>query len=157
MKPKVYIDSTILSFFHDRRREMNVWIDATKKWWNTEMINYDCWLSEAVLLELQKEEYPRKKQVIASALKFPVLEAIPEIELTAEYYIQHFLMPKGLIGDAIHLAFASCYNFDFLLTWNCNHLANANKRKHIRVLNARLGLSVPEIVTPLELVKENDI
>jgi hypothetical protein len=41
-------------------------------------------------------------------------------------------------------------------TWNCNHLANANKRKHIRVINGRLGLSTPEIITPLELFKEEE-
>jgi len=37
-------------------------------------------------------------------------------------------------------------------TW----LANANKRKHIRVINGRLGLSTPEIVTPLELFNEEN-
>lgn len=57
-------------------------------------------------------------------------------------------------GDAIHLAYASFYKIDFLLTWNCNHLANANKRQHIRRINTGLNLSVPEIVTPLELFKK---
>ncbi len=46
------------------------------------------------------------------------------------------------------------YKMDFLMTWNCNHLANANKRPHIRVINTRLGLYTPEIVTPLELFTE---
>ena len=50
----------------------------------------------------------------------------------------------------------SYYRMDFLLTWNCTHLANANKREHIRIINHRLGLSVPEIVTPLELISEGD-
>ncbi len=56
--------------------------------------------------------------------------------------------------DAVHLSYASYYDIQYLHTWNCNHLANANKRKHIRVINGRLGLSTPEIVTPLELFKE---
>nr|VFJ62906.1 MAG: hypothetical protein BECKDK2373B_GA0170837_111715 [Candidatus Kentron sp. DK]VFJ65924.1 MAG: hypothetical protein BECKDK2373C_GA0170839_11384 [Candidatus Kentron sp. DK] len=43
---------------------------------------------------------------------------------------------------------------EYLLTWNCNHLANANKRGHIRVINGRLGLTTPEIITPLQLFKE---
>ncbi len=59
-----------------------------------------------------------------------------------------------LKGDALHLAYASFYKIDFLLTWNCNHLANANKRTHIRVINTRLNLVVPEIITPLELFSE---
>jgi len=44
------------------------------------------------------------------------------------------------------------YKIDFLMTWNCKHLANANKKQQIRIINNRLGLFVPEIVTPLELI-----
>ena len=57
-------------------------------------------------------------------------------------------------GDAMHLSIASYYKIDYLLTWNCNHLANANKKQHIRILNTKLNLSVPEIITPLELFIE---
>ena len=67
---------------------------------------------------------------------------------------QNYLMPAEYGGDALHLAYASYYKVDFLMTWNCDHLANANKRQHIRVINGRLGLHVPEIVTPMELVTE---
>jgi hypothetical protein len=63
-------------------------------------------------------------------------------------------MPDDLRGDAIHLAYASVYKIDFLMTWNCKHLANANKRLHIRKINTKLGLFIPDIITPLELFKE---
>ena len=60
-------------------------------------------------------------------------------------------MPRHDIRDAFHLAFASHYKLDFLLTWNCKHLANARKQLHIRAVNGGLGLSTP-FITPLELV-----
>ena len=63
-------------------------------------------------------------------------------------------MPKDTVGDAMHLAIASFYKMDFLLTWNCNHLANANKKKHIRRINERLRISTPEIITPLEIMED---
>ncbi len=63
-------------------------------------------------------------------------------------------MPQDQKGDAIHLAYAPFYKIDFLLTWNCNHLANANKKRHIKIINARLDLFTPEIITPLELFTE---
>jgi hypothetical protein len=47
MKEKVYIDSTVLSFYHDQRMELNSWIDATKAWWTFEKVKYDCWISDA--------------------------------------------------------------------------------------------------------------
>lgn len=76
------------------------------------------------------------------------------VEQIADFYIANYVMPKSLIGDAIHLAYASFYDIQYLLTWNCNHLANANKRKHIQVINGQLGLSTPQIITPLELFNE---
>lgn len=79
---------------------------------------------------------------------------MPEIIEIAKIYLENYIMPQELKGDAIHLSYASFYKMDFLLTWNCVHLANANKRQHIRIINNRLNLMVPEIITPLELITE---
>ena len=59
-------------------------------------------------------------------------------------------------GDALHLAIASYHKCNFLVTWNCAHLANANKFGHIRRVNTMLGLFVSALVTPLELLGERD-
>lgn len=69
-----------------------------------------------------------------------------------EAYISHKVMPIDPAGDALHLAIASYYNCDFMLTWNCKHLANANKFAHIRRVNGILGLHVPTLATPLEFI-----
>ncbi len=82
------------------------------------------------------------------------LEINDEIEEVVEEYISNYLMPQDVVGDALHLAIASFHKVDYLLTWNCNHLANANKKKHIRRINGRLRLSTPEIITPLEVLEE---
>ncbi len=71
----------------------------------------------------------------------------------AEYYMEHRLMPSEAEGDAVHLALASLLRIDFLLTWNCRHLANANKIQHLRVLNGRLDLHVPIVTTPINLME----
>ena len=65
-------------------------------------------------------------------------------------------MPQDVLGDALHLAVASYHKCDFLVTWNSRHLANANKFGHIRRVNTLLGLYVPLLVTPLELVGESE-
>ena len=65
-------------------------------------------------------------------------------------------MPADPAGDALHLAIASYHKYDFLVTWNCRHLANANKFGHLRRINTLLGLFVPALVTPLELLGESD-
>ena len=154
MKEKVYIDTTIPSYYFDERESLKPFCKTTKLWWNNESNNYDVCISDAVLQELSEGSYPKKEEIINFMLKIPLLESVIELEQIASFYIENYVMPKSYIGDAIHLAYASYYNIEYLLTWNCNHLANANKRKHMRVINGRLGLSTPEIITPLELFRE---
>jgi predicted nucleic acid-binding protein len=86
----------------------------------------------------------------------PLLSVEPAIADIVQAYIQHKVMPNNPVGDALHLALASYHKCDFLLTWNCKHLANANKFHHIRRVNTLLGLYVPLLVTPLELLGEEE-
>jgi len=154
MKEKVYIDTTIPSYYFDERENLKSFREITKTWWDNESKNYDIWISDAILQELGEGNYPKKEDIIHFVKRVPLLENIKELEQIASFYIENYVMPQSLIGDAVHLAYASYYNINYLLTWNCNHLANANKRKHMRIINGRLGLTTPEIVTPLELFRE---
>ena len=76
----------------------------------------------------------------------------PGVVSVAQIYVRQFVMPNDAQGDALHLALASFYACDYLLTWNCKHLANARKADHIEQVNRRLGLHVPRIVTPEQLM-----
>ncbi len=82
----------------------------------------------------------------------PLLPIEPAIAEIVTAYIGHKIMPANPGGDVLHLALASYHKCDFLVTWNCQHLANANKFGHIRRVNTMLGLFVPAMVTPLELL-----
>jgi hypothetical protein len=82
----------------------------------------------------------------------PLIAIEREIIEIVKTYIRQKLMPRDPVGDALHLALASYHKCDFLLTWNCTHLANANKFGHIRRINVMLDLFVPMLVTPLELL-----
>ncbi|REJ89236.1 MAG: hypothetical protein DWQ34_15680 [Planctomycetota bacterium] len=85
-----------------------------------------------------------------------ILEITAEVRQIAKTYIERLLMPQDAGGDALHLALASYYGVDVLLTWNCRHLANPNKFGHIESLNTELGLSVPLLTTPLNYLSEGD-
>lgn len=126
--------------------------DWTRDWWDNHRQGYLVVISEAVLDELTRGDYPNKDQALALIGDVPLLEIDDPITEIVEAYIQHQLMPQNPLGDALHLAVSSYYKCDFLLTWNCKHLANANKFDHIRRVNMLLGLYVPKLVTPLELL-----
>ncbi len=75
-----------------------------------------------------------------------------KIYIETATYIERRAMPNDPGGDALHLAVASSYGLDVLLTWNCRHLANPNKMEHIRAVNRELRLPMPLITTPLNYV-----
>ena len=155
MKEKVYIDATIPSYYFDRRKSLATFAEITRQWWSQMAGEYELFVSDAVLDELKGGgDYPNKKEIVALASGIPLLPLPDDIKQIVKFYVANYVMPQSLAGDAAHLAYASYYNVEYLLTWNCNHLANANKRRHIQVINARLGFSTPEIITPLQLFKE---
>lgn len=151
MKQSVYLDTTIFSYYVDERPEVGVHIERTKEWWDKERFFYNLYLSNFVLEELKSSNFPNQIKAIKLAKSIQLLRSIEQIDKIVEIYLKNKLMPSKDTRDALHLAFASVYKIDILLTWNCSHLANVNKKVHIRNINAGLGLFVPEIVTPLEL------
>ncbi len=154
--PSVYIETTIPSFYFDTRQSAAVmtWRHVTRVWWDKYRNDYQLVTSAAVHAELMGA--PRNKAddaltLLAGISLLPEADGILEV---AEYYIEHHLMPAEAGGDAVHLAYASWHKIDYLLTWNCRHLANMNKIQHLEVLNGRLGLHVPLVTTPLTLMPE---
>jgi predicted nucleic acid-binding protein len=152
VKPSVYVDTTVPSYYVDERESLRLHIERTRQWWDAERREYDVYISDLVVVELQQGDYPRKAEALNLVAELPRLAPVSNVEHIVEAYLTHRLMPRADIRDALHLAFASYYKLDFLLTWNCQHLANARKQQHIRAVNAMLGLHSPLIVTPLELV-----
>ncbi len=156
MKRSVYIETTIPSFYYEFRTEpaMVARRESTRLWWARERPQYDLVTSAFVLGELRRGDYPTREETLQLIADLPLLEVTPLIESVALEYIARHLMPAGETGDAYHLAAASCHACDFLLTWNCRHLANANKTRHLASVNADLGPQVPIITTPDLLLTE---
>lgn len=156
MKKSIYLDATVPNYFYDKRSGIEAFVDITQKWWNGQKSAFELFTSDYTIAELTQSDYPNKNKIIKLVENIPVLESNDEIDDVAELYINQFVMPKGDYRDAYHLACASVMKIDFLLTWNCNHLANANKERHIQIINTKLGLHIPRILTPMQLFKEED-
>lgn len=156
MRQSVYLDSTIPSYLFDERESLQTYVEVTQAWWEQERHRFDLWISDATIAEVSQGEYPNKPKIIACISALSVLPPHPLLVDIVRIYLDNYLMPRILTGDALHLAYASYYKVDFLLTWHCNHLANANKKQHIRIINDRLRLFTPEIITPLELFTETE-
>ena len=152
----VYIETSVPSFFFEKRTEpeMVARRNWTRLWWETYAQCYRLVTSDGVLAELNRGNYDAKDDTIALMKDIYTLQIEDDISNIIDVYIENHLMPRERLGDALHLALASYHKCDFLLTWNCTHIANANKFEHIRIINTRLGLFVPSLVTPIELCTE---
>ena len=74
------------------------------------------------------------------------------IELAGEFLQQSNLPPKAS-NDSLHIALATVYGLDYLLTWNCKHMANAQIQKKLSQISLQLGYQLPVICTPYELME----
>lgn len=154
-KPRVYVETTIPNFYYDFRDSPAVALrrEATRLWWATAAERYELLTSTVVVDELSKATSDRvalRLELLANVQMVPLLPTIADIVTT---YLQHKLMPAKPPEDAMHLALASVHGCDLIVSWNCQHLANPNKAGHIRRINARLGLAVPRLLTPLHLLE----
>jgi predicted nucleic acid-binding protein len=149
--PRVYIETTIPSAYFDERPapEMIRRREATRRWWADAVDTYALVTSSAVREELEKGPLHSRTTWLDLIKGLRRLRTVPAIETIALSYQQHKLMPAD---DAFHLALASFYRCDFLVTWDRKHLANPNKFRHIHSVNTRLRLFVPRIVSPSDLL-----
>ncbi len=153
---KIYIETTIPSFYFETRRNAECisrrnW---TRRWWDNHRHEYQLLTSQIVREELGEPGYSEEKRRQALRLldEVPLLDMAPRLDEIVRVYVGNLLMPRQPVADAIHLAMASLYDCDILLTWNCAHLANPNKRRHIETINKELGIMTPMVITPLELL-----
>jgi hypothetical protein len=151
MRPLIYIETTIPSYYCDDRRELAADIARTREWGDHERDAYECFVSAVGLEELSAGAYPTKEECLRLIEGIPLLVVKREALDVAEVYRKRGLMPLDPSVDALHVAVASCYRVDYLLTWNCRHLANANKARRLEELNQRMGLSTPRLITPNQL------
>ena len=155
----VYIETTIPSFFYTARTDTRSLARQrwTREWWHEIGPSFELHSSDAVIAELHRgtlEDLKIQRIELISNLK--LLEATDEVLDIATIYVDRVVMPRDGAGDALHLALASFYSLDVLLTWNCKHLANPNKFGHIERVNDELGLSIPLLTTPLNYLSEDD-
>lgn len=152
---RIYIETTIPSFYYEERTtpEMVARRQWTRAWWDSASRGEELVTSTAVLDELRQGTFSSRGDCLELLAPLPVLGVDPSIIDIVQTYVRRRVMPSDPTGDALHLALASWHRCEFLVTWNCQHLANANKFAHIRRINTLLGLFVPALVTPLELME----
>lgn len=157
MKQKVYIETSIVSYLtarpsNDLRAMANQ--NATIEWWDGRKTEFDIFISEFVVAESSQGNAE------AAARRLDVIENITELEITesvrklGKALITEGPIPMGAEIDAYHIAVAAVNGVDYLLSWNCRHIANAAMRPKIEEVCRNHGFEPPTICTPQELMED---
>jgi predicted nucleic acid-binding protein len=152
--PRIYVETTIPSAYYTSRpgAEMSEKRLCTRKWWSEAAQTCELVSSAAVFRELARGRSRHVPERLALLLDLRMLEVTSEAFRIARVYVERRIMPANPFEDALHLALASYHECDALATWNYRHLANSNKFNQIRRINQELGLWIPVITTPRELM-----
>ncbi len=156
MRPKVYIETSIIGYLtarpsNDIRAAANQ--NATLEWWDIQRPKFDLLISEFVTAEASlgdSEAAQRRLMVIA---EIPELEATEEVRVLGQTLISQGAIPQKAEIDAYHVAIAAVNGLEYLLTWNCTHIANAIMRPKIEAICRSSGYEPPIICTPQELME----
>ena len=155
MKPKLYLETTIPSFL-TARPSRDVVIagqqQATRDWWSDRRQRYELYVSALVLDEASQGDAAMAAARLEALKSFQVLTYSTEAEELTRALLASRLIPAKAAADAAHIAVASAHGMDFLLTWNCRHIANAAIVEKLRAVCIREGYAAPVICTPHELM-----
>ena len=156
MKPKVYIETSILSYLtarpsNDIRVVANQ--NTTIEWWETRRSSFDVFLSEFVIAEASLGDPDAAKKRLEAIVELPELTTTNEVRALAKALIAEGPIPAKAEIDAFHIAVAAVNGMEYLLTWNCTHIANVVMRPKIEEICRHHGIEPPMICTPQELME----
>jgi uncharacterized membrane protein len=153
-KPSVYIETTIAGHLTSRPPSdplVSGQMLATRQWWNDSRGSFEICTSQVVLDEAARgdaEAAAERLEALKGIALVPVLDAALQL---SQLLLSRHALPARARVDATHVAIAATNSVDYLLTWNCRHLANATLRAKIEAACRERGYAPPIICTPFEL------
>lgn len=158
MKRKIYLETSVISYLTALPSRTIIGAahqQITQAWWEMRS-RYDLFVSASVLAECaggHAEAAAKRLQIIKG---IPILATTDESIELARSLVSHSAMPRKATEDALHIALSTIHGMDYLLTWNCRHIANIEIQRNVSQYLESQGLLLPIMCTPEELLGEND-
>ncbi|MBM4031602.1 MAG: type II toxin-antitoxin system VapC family toxin [Planctomycetes bacterium] len=155
MEPTAYLETSIPSYLA-ARPSADLLIAAhqhvTHEWWQDAPRKYELYVSEAVLREIRQGNPESAARRLEYVRRLHVLRVNSEIRRLARLFRQHAGLAENAATDMAHVAYAVYYEADYLVTWNCTHIANREVVRRLTEFNREAGRHMPLIVTPEDLL-----
>lgn len=154
IKSRVYLETSVIGYATSRpSRDLVVAAhqQLTRDWFARNASAYHLFVSQIVVHEILSGDPSAAEEGREFLSSFPLLAVTGEVGGLAATLIESHSLPKKAAEDAMHIAVAAVHAVDFLLTWNCRHIANAHMRDAIETVCREAGYKPPLICTPEEL------
>lgn len=155
MKPKVYVETSVVSYLSARPSGSLILAahqEVTCEWW-AGRADLDLYISQFVLDEAAQGDPEAAARRLAALEGIDLLDLTDDVTELAGQLVGHGGLPLEARVDAFHVSIATVHGMDYLLSWNCKHIANAGFRGKIEAICRSAGFEPPVICTPLELIK----
>jgi hypothetical protein len=155
MKRSAYVETTIISYLAGRPSRDLVTAahqELTSEWWTRRRRAFRIFVSPAVLDECSRGDREAVRRRMEALRGTAVLEVTPDAMTLARVLVRERAVPTQAAADAMHIALAAVHRMDFLLTWNCRHIANAEVRGQVEDVLRSHGFVPPVLCTPEELM-----
>ncbi|MGL4464908.1 MAG: type II toxin-antitoxin system VapC family toxin [Planctomycetia bacterium] len=159
MRPKVYVETSIPSYVVSRpSRDLILAArqQLTREWWDRRAA-YELCISALVIDECKAGDSQAATARLAVLAGIDRLRQTDDVSALTDSLLNFVPLPKKAAADAEHIAYAAVHGVDYLLTWNCRHLANARLRSPMESVCRDAGFEPPRLCTPEELFWEGDV
>jgi len=157
MKYKLYLETTIPSYltsWPSRDLVIAGHQQITKEWWKKRKRAFDIYISQLVVDEAKAGNDETARERLKAIGGLPLLDITEKVGRLAIRILTSGVIPKKAATDAAHIAIATVHGMEYLMTWNCVHLANAIITKAVARICRQEGFECPIICTPEELLGE---
>ncbi|PSF33032.1 DNA-binding protein [Aphanothece hegewaldii CCALA 016] len=157
MNETVYIETSIVGYLTVRKSNNLILManaEITREWWENRRNQFTLYISQVVLNEVARGDDEIATRRLQMLQNFSLLVVNDIVENLAAQFLAKSNLPSKATNDAIHIAIATIYGLDYLLTWNCKHIANAQIQKKLSQISNDAGYELPTICTPYELMGE---
>jgi predicted nucleic acid-binding protein len=151
----VYVETSVVSYLRTEPSSQVVMAARqllTRQWWNEERTNYQLVVSQFVLDEAAAGDPTLAAERLRALSEIPLLPLDPAIADIADEIMSRSILPEKARTDALHIATVAHHRIQYLLTWNCRHIANARILPRIHAVLNDLSIPIPVICTPEEMV-----
>lgn len=156
MRSKVYLETSVISYltaWPSRDLVKAAHQQITQEWWRTRT-RFELYASQVVLREVGSGDPEAARLRLESLSGVPILTASPEVSALAQRLVAQGSLPAKAAIDAVHIAIAVVNGIDYLVTWNCAHIANAAMRHKIEAVCRQNGYEPVVLCTPEELMED---